>query len=56
MCYTNQVKYRSVNAKCADASRHEQDANGLAAERGEVQERRPVIVPVLVLDLSFLIL
>lgn len=55
-CNTDQVEYRSVYAERADAGGHEQDANGLAAERGEVQERRPVVVPVLVLDLAFLVL
>jgi hypothetical protein len=53
---TDQVKYRSVYAESADAGGHEQNANGLAAERSEVQERWPVVVPVFVLDLALLVL
>jgi len=53
---TDQVEYRSVYAERADAGGHEQDSDGFAAEGGEVEERRPVVVPVLVLDLPLLVL
>lgn len=51
-----QVEYGRVDAERADAGGRQQDADGLAAERGEVQERWPVVVPVLVLDLPLLVL
>lgn len=53
---THQIKYRSVYSESADAGGHEQNPDGFAPERGEIQKRRSIVVAVFVFDLSLLVL